>query len=151
MRRRPPRSTRTDTLFPYTTLFRSWIERQDHRFPFAETKTAASEITPTALSTIGAHQLVGFREAQKVVLERPPEPHPGRHVRDDCRRYLVLGARPPIYRRIQSTDRHLGRDLSPIALAVSGVYLNTAGRSEEHTSELKPLISIPFAASCVIK
>src|SRR3546814_2121443 len=22
--RRPPRSTRTDTLFPYTTLFRSW-------------------------------------------------------------------------------------------------------------------------------
>src|SRR3546814_15150303 len=23
---RPPRSTRTDTLFPYTTLFRSWVE-----------------------------------------------------------------------------------------------------------------------------
>src|SRR3546814_10132670 len=27
MIRRPPRSTRTDTLFPYTTLFRSHIER----------------------------------------------------------------------------------------------------------------------------
>src|SRR3546814_17454206 len=27
MRRRPPRSTRTDTLFPYTTLVRSGIER----------------------------------------------------------------------------------------------------------------------------
>src|SRR3546814_12611091 len=27
MIRRPPRSTRTDTLFPYTTLFRSPIER----------------------------------------------------------------------------------------------------------------------------
>src|SRR3546814_4418326 len=26
MRRRPPRSTRTDTLFPYTTLFRSALE-----------------------------------------------------------------------------------------------------------------------------
>src|SRR3546814_20014469 len=25
MRRRPPRSTRTDTLFPYTTLFRSGV------------------------------------------------------------------------------------------------------------------------------
>src|SRR3546814_11780519 len=25
--RRPPRSTRTDTLFPYTTLFRSWLMR----------------------------------------------------------------------------------------------------------------------------
>src|SRR3546814_10689989 len=27
MRRRPPRSTRTDTPFPYTTLFRSALER----------------------------------------------------------------------------------------------------------------------------
>src|SRR3546814_18229263 len=27
MIRRPPRSTRTDTLFPYTTLFRSAVER----------------------------------------------------------------------------------------------------------------------------
>src|SRR3546814_15565173 len=27
MIRRPPRSTRTDTLFPYTTLFRSGVER----------------------------------------------------------------------------------------------------------------------------
>src|SRR3546814_12435983 len=26
MRRRPPRSTRTDTLFPYTTLFRSVLD-----------------------------------------------------------------------------------------------------------------------------
>src|SRR3546814_2644134 len=30
MIRRPPRSTRTDTLFPYTTLFRSW---QLHALP----------------------------------------------------------------------------------------------------------------------
>src|SRR3546814_9788289 len=30
MRRRPPRSTRTDTLFPYTTLFRS---RRPHAAP----------------------------------------------------------------------------------------------------------------------
>src|SRR3546814_16152893 len=29
MRRRPPRSTRTDTLFPYTTLFRSGVEDAD--------------------------------------------------------------------------------------------------------------------------
>src|SRR3546814_8879016 len=31
MRRRPPRSTRTDTLFPYPTLFRSDRRRQDQR------------------------------------------------------------------------------------------------------------------------
>src|SRR3546814_5117347 len=29
MIRRPPRSTRTDTLFPYTTLFRSRLEHRD--------------------------------------------------------------------------------------------------------------------------
>src|SRR3546814_8134617 len=31
MTRRPPRSTRTDTLFPYTTLFRSYLhtEKED--------------------------------------------------------------------------------------------------------------------------
>src|SRR3546814_14669946 len=28
MIRRPPRSTRTDTLVPYTTLFRSWCRRR---------------------------------------------------------------------------------------------------------------------------
>src|SRR3546814_8204182 len=29
MIRRPPKSTRTDTLFPYTTLFRSWLALAD--------------------------------------------------------------------------------------------------------------------------
>src|SRR3546814_6879546 len=35
MIRRPPRSTRTDTLFPYTTLFRSlaWFSRFYNRVP----------------------------------------------------------------------------------------------------------------------
>src|SRR3546814_4124106 len=32
MKRRPPRSTRTDTLFPYTTLFRSERRRRVQRF-----------------------------------------------------------------------------------------------------------------------
>src|SRR3546814_4926255 len=32
MIRRPPRSTRTDTLFPYTTLFRSRPRRHQRRF-----------------------------------------------------------------------------------------------------------------------
>src|SRR3546814_12231006 len=35
MIRRPPRSTRTDTLFPYTTLFRS-LEGQDKVWPLAK-------------------------------------------------------------------------------------------------------------------
>src|SRR3546814_10357417 len=36
MLRRPPRSTRTDTLFPYTTLFRSLPEPGVRRGAFAE-------------------------------------------------------------------------------------------------------------------
>src|SRR3546814_12002484 len=41
MIRRPPRSTRTDTLFPYTTLFRSFP--QARRTPMTEsTKTPSS-------------------------------------------------------------------------------------------------------------
>src|SRR3546814_17450278 len=43
MIRRPPRSTRTDTLFPYTTLFRSlgWLEvmRTAHRVGLRSTAT----------------------------------------------------------------------------------------------------------------
>src|SRR3546814_1630011 len=35
MIRRPPRSTRTDTLFPYTTLFRSLAEGRVIEFEFA--------------------------------------------------------------------------------------------------------------------
>src|SRR3546814_3319404 len=40
MIRRPPRSTRTDTLFPYTTLFRSEAERalDDHALVFGQTR-----------------------------------------------------------------------------------------------------------------
>src|SRR3546814_12728445 len=33
MTRRPPRSTRTDTLFPYTTLFRSFVYQYHHLLP----------------------------------------------------------------------------------------------------------------------
>src|SRR3546814_9808214 len=36
MSRRPPRSTRTDTLFPYTTLFRSLAEAGDGPIGFGE-------------------------------------------------------------------------------------------------------------------
>src|SRR3546814_3615116 len=42
MIRRPPRSTRTDTLFPYTTLFRSWepepILKSKQPMPFEQPK-----------------------------------------------------------------------------------------------------------------
>src|SRR3546814_16679185 len=39
MMRRPPRSTRTDTLFPYTTLFRS--DRTFHHIPYRSPSPAS--------------------------------------------------------------------------------------------------------------
>src|SRR3546814_15084873 len=44
MQRRPPRSTRTDTLFPYTTLFRSFIVHH-----FDRQKTKGSNLEGTVL------------------------------------------------------------------------------------------------------
>src|SRR3546814_18257003 len=47
MIRRPPRSTRTDTLFPYTTLFRSNLER--HRLshlPLIVAAMARNAVSP---------------------------------------------------------------------------------------------------------
>src|SRR3546814_4951767 len=43
MIRRPPRSTRTDTLFPYTTLFRSW---QLHQVVLAQHCSAVCRPSP---------------------------------------------------------------------------------------------------------
>src|SRR3546814_10120254 len=52
MRRRPPRSTRTDTLFPYTTLFRSV------RIPGPGALGAIAS-TEDATATIGLTAVVG--------------------------------------------------------------------------------------------
>src|SRR3546814_6503445 len=44
MRRRPPRSTRTDTRFPYTTLFRSLGQHGDHRLAGAQLLQQALQV-----------------------------------------------------------------------------------------------------------
>src|SRR3546814_3367913 len=56
MIRRPPRSTRTDTLFPYTTLFRSAAHRISHPlFQSAHRHTSGS----------AAEDACGFRRTAK--------------------------------------------------------------------------------------
>src|SRR3546814_14386321 len=76
MIRRPPRSTRTDTLFPYTTLFRSplldhWrlpgFERLGRRrgwLLFAQFGVVAGLL---AMATLTPHQLVPFVAATLAV------------------------------------------------------------------------------------
>src|SRR3546814_973662 len=53
MTRRPPRSTRTDTLFPYTTLFRS-ISRRDAA-SWKDTLQAAASPSPARANPVQAH------------------------------------------------------------------------------------------------
>src|SRR3546814_5270667 len=50
MIRRPPRSTRTDTLFPYTTLFRSTQYRPRRRRGSARLRTASHQFFRPAAS-----------------------------------------------------------------------------------------------------
>src|SRR3546814_3063387 len=67
MIRRPPRSTRTDTLFPYTTLFRSLITVKDIEkavnYP-AATKDSSGRLRVAAASTVGD---AGFERTMALV------------------------------------------------------------------------------------
>src|SRR3546814_2169445 len=58
MIRRPPRSTRTDTLFPYTTLFRSPRAGQPHR-PGGDQRVRHGE-NRQRLSNRHAHTALGL-------------------------------------------------------------------------------------------
>src|SRR3546814_11648394 len=87
MIRRPPRSTRTDTLFPYTTLFRSHIAT-----------LLVLEAFALALAGVAA-----------------------------------------------------GLALLYIGIAAAQGYVQSAYRSEEHTSELQSLMRISYAVFCLKK
>src|SRR3546814_1092182 len=107
MIRRPPRSTRTDTLFPYTTLFRS-TDLLDYRRPYPE----AHQSWPDAYSAEGVVviALVGILDPRHAgcPLEPWPTTAPGRgrkpsdclHARDRAQRRGRLNqvrmSRPPL-------------------------------------------------------
>src|SRR3546814_19436392 len=77
MIRRPPRSTRTYTLFPYTTLFRS---RRDHRG--THQVGAAADPLPALEIAVGARRaaltrreaVVVHRQAERTARAAPFEP-----------------------------------------------------------------------------
>src|SRR3546814_5875010 len=95
MIRRPPRSTRTDTLFPYTTLFRS----------APRSRSAPAAVQPHAHRQ--AVQLSGWLAFRKCCLSFPS---------------------------------YLFSKESLVAV-----------RSEEHTSELQPLMRISYPVFCLKK
>src|SRR3546814_12030630 len=71
MIRRPPRSTRTDTLFPYTTLFRSPLNaiRKTSRPLFRQVSAncRGSMLPPARMPSLGAIRLLGLKDLAPAV------------------------------------------------------------------------------------
>src|SRR3546814_20623060 len=76
MKRRPPRSTRTDTLFPYTTLCRSELAKQIRADPaYGRNGQPSLEEKPA----IGKHQGIGCGTAKETIAldQQDARTHPG--------------------------------------------------------------------------
>src|SRR3546814_2381799 len=137
MIRRPPRPTRTATLFPYTTLFRA---------PFTIAKVLTAERHPQAdklqVLTVDA----GDGEPKQVVCGAPNARaglvgvfgQPGAYVPG-----LDVTLKVAAIRGIESR----GMMCSKRELQLSDEH----ERSEEHTSELQSLMRISYAVFCLKK
>src|SRR3546814_4674987 len=131
MIRRPPRSTRTDTLFPYTTLFRSRRQRDDdRREPHREDRAYGNR-----LERMPELALVEDGEGKAELDDRPHQRRHEHRADDDGRRRLEQAEDGDPGRR----DRHQYVAVREAAGVANRD--NDAGmvRSEEHTSELQSL------------
>src|SRR3546814_4620596 len=117
MIRRPPRSTRTDTLFPYTTLFRS---------------------TQGAERLLDRNDLDVVVEAHLLTDEEPQGRLPQRQEGGLLQLLVVVEQRQTI-----GDDEHGCRRIVVEAHVPRPVEID--GRSEEHTSELQSLMRISYA------
>src|SRR3546814_12090381 len=75
MLRQPPRSTRTDTLFPYTTLFRSIDPVWDRRL--ASGDRGIAQLIRRCQPVVGHAILLPFAEAYSVVADLLARSKPG--------------------------------------------------------------------------
>src|SRR3546814_4477740 len=122
MIRRPPRSTRTDTRFPYTTLFRSTTRRH---LCGARRSDAAGDVG---------------------------EPCEGRGQRWRTRGALCDEPGGGIKASRRARTRRVGRAAAGGAAAFVSVEPRAIGRgrrSEEHTSELQSLLLIRHVVFCL--
>src|SRR3546814_1558411 len=132
MIRRPPRSTRTDTLFPYTTLFRS-LDPQGNASTGLGIDHKDREISSYEL-------LMGQATVEQAV------------VATKLPRLDVLPATVDLSGaevELVDVEHRMHRlDAAPSAVP-AGRY--DVVRSEEHTSELQSLMRISYAVFCLIK
>src|SRR3546814_3558754 len=125
MIRRPPRSKRTDTLFPYTTLFRS---QPDHQA--VGTEVRGPEMARDDDRRQHAEEVLG------VDADRGEQ-----GVSDDGAARVHQPA---------SMKRTFTMSHSPTVLAAEATHhLNQSDRSEEHTTERQSLMRISYAVFCL--
>src|SRR3546814_4636814 len=132
--RRPPRSTRTDTLFPYTTLFRSLDEVASYN------RAVVTDIPfdPTVKDGRGTAGLALPKSNWAHTIDEPPF----EAYQVGCGITFTFGG----LRVDPQTAQVLDTDLA----SMPGLF--AAGeRSEEHTSELQSLMRISYAVFCLKK
>src|SRR3546814_5611348 len=122
MIRRPPRSTRTDTLFPYTTLFRSWFG-----------SSARASLTKPL------HGLV------RPILSIAPC---GAKI-PNSKLHIILHNRFRYPQR--RCDLTLGETIEFSHFENASASFRKIRRSEEHTSELQSLMRKSYAVFCLKK
>src|SRR3546814_10514461 len=148
MIRRPPRSTRTDPLFPYPTLFRSsWLilgyihARRAAGLPArvyvtAFTRNAIGNLLDAVVERANIHWPAGFDV--HFFGSAPP-----------------AGLSPQIKHRASLYNREGASalaDLRADAIVMGGsIWSLYRLRSEEHTSELQSLMRNPYAVFCLKK
>src|SRR3546814_1673141 len=136
MIRRPPRSTRTDTLFPYTTLFRSPARGVPvPGGPGAELRGVPRRGGRALLARPHRGSAAGAARGAADHLPAARHRHGNRLAAD---RVAALGGRRCAKRRMRAGQTAL--------LLRSG-----RKRSEEHTSELQSLMRRSYAVLCLKK
>src|SRR3546814_12099991 len=122
MIRRPPRSTRTDTLFPYTTLFRS----------DEEARVAVAHAVVFIASVIAILLGLGLQRGKDAGVDK----------HSDGYRHFAF-----VDKVVENNGRPPAGALTGIHK--SSAILEHHHRSEEHTSELQSLMRISYAVFCL--
>src|SRR3546814_9327494 len=132
MIRRPPRSTRTDTLFPSTTLFRSEQRHREQGCRLALGRIALFGLDAEHDQRL--REIIVGRLHHRAVIRKRALGTSGRTRGEQDRRIVLAGQRGE--RRIS------GRAVRDRRQRL---------RSEEHTSELQSLMRITYAVLCLKK
>src|SRR3546814_1987435 len=147
MIRRPPRSTRTDTLFPYTTLFRS-VRKPGARPPASPASTHSDKGEHRIAKLLARAGVASRREIERMIAE-------GRIARDG----EVIATPATLLKSLHgvTVDGNPVKEPAPARLfryhKPTGLLTTERDpkRSEEHTSELKSLMRISYAVFCLKK